>query len=70
MAKKGDLRLKAYYDCEGDYCVAVQEYKGFFFRWTTVHRAWAICGRSEEEAIRVAQRKLEDRKRVKVGVIQ
>ena len=70
MAKKGDMRLNAYYDHEGDYCVAVQVYEGFFFRWTTVNRVWAMWGRSEEEAVRVAKQRLEGRKQVRLGVIQ
>lgn len=70
MAKKGDIRLKAYYDHEGDYCVAVQVYKGFFSRWTTVNRVWAVRGRSEEETVRVARERLEVRKQVRLGVIE
>lgn len=70
MAKKGDMRLKAYYDFEGDYTVAVQEYKNFFRRWTTVSRVWAVWGRSEEEAVRVATRRMEERKSVRLGVLK
>lgn len=70
MAKKGDIRLKAYYDFEGDYTVAVQEYKGFFRRWTTVSRVWAIGMRDNEEAIRVATRRMEERKSVRLGVLK
>jgi len=69
MAKKGDMRLKAYYDFEGDYTVAIQEYRGFLFRWCTVSCAYAHGGRDEEETIRVAQRRMEARRLVRMGVI-
>ena len=69
MAKKGDLRLKAYYDFEGDYTVAVQEYKGFFVRWSNVSCVYAVGGRDEEEAIRIAKRRMEARVKVRVGVL-
>lgn len=70
MAKKGDMRLKAYYDFEGDYAVAIQEYKGFLVRWVNVSCVYALYGRDEETAIRVARERMEERKAVRLGVIE
>ena len=69
MTKKGAYRLKAYYDFEGDYTVAIQEYRGFFFGWKTVSCVYAIHGRNEEEAIRVATQRMQERAKVRTGVV-